>query len=170
MLKRLFVASAALVLVASVYASDRPATQPAAQQVTPPAAPAAATNDFPFVIAFEQGATQFELGDGITVTEVRGTSKDMQSGICRISGTYTLTSHPQATLATSVTARHSSEGRGPWNAAQQIKITKGHGTFTLYLPVSVDGWPHVSFYGPSSDFGGSYIGTGDAVLRRWWGS
>lgn len=94
----------------------------------------------------------------------------MQSGICRISGTYTLTSRDQATLAASITARDSADGWGPWNKAQTMAITKGHGTFTLYLPVSISGWPHVSFYGKWSDFGGSYIGTGDSVLRHWWGS
>jgi hypothetical protein len=110
------------------------------------------------------------LGDQITITDVRGTSADMRGGIYRISGTYTLVSREKATLAASVTARYAKDGTGPWNAAQTVTITKGTGTFTLLLPISVEGWPHVSFYGKSSDFGGSYIGTGEYVLRKWWGS
>jgi hypothetical protein len=164
MFKRICIASLALVLAASVYASDRPASQRSGQ------AAAAMHDDFPFTVAFEQGATKFERGDEIIVTDVRGTSSDMGSGICRISGTYTLASHDRATLAGSMTARNLADGRGRWNKAQTMTIAKGHGTFTLYLPVSVDGWPHISFYGESSDFGGSYIGTGDSVLRHWWGS
>jgi len=133
--------------------------------------PASPSHDaFPFRIAFERGAAKFEPGDQITITEVRGTSGDMQSGICRISGTYILASQDEATLAASVTARDPADGRGPWNRAQTMTITKGTGTFTLLLPISVDGWPHVSFYGKSSAFGGCYIGTGESVLRRWWGS
>jgi hypothetical protein len=165
MLRRIAAACVAVAFVASLYASDRSTTQPAGQ------APQKSNNDdFPYKIAFEQGATQFQPGDQITVTEVLGTGSDMQSGICRISGTYTLTSEDQATLAASITARDSADGVGPWNKAQTMNITKGHGTFTLYLPVSIAGWPHVSFYGKSDAFGGSYIGTGDAVLRHWWGS
>jgi hypothetical protein len=126
--------------------------------------------DFPYVVPFEQGAAKFESGDGITITEVRGTSPDMLGGIYRISGTYTLASHENATLAASVTAKKSEDGRGYWNKAQTTTITKGSGTFTLFLPMSIDGWPHISFYGKSSDFGGTYLGTGDSVLRKWWGS
>jgi hypothetical protein len=126
--------------------------------------------DFPFAIPFEQGASKFEPGDQIVIAEVRGTSPDMKSGICLISGRYRLFSHDWATLAASVTAREAAQGIGPWNSAQTITINKGQGTFSLMLPISVDGWPHVSFYGKSSDFGGTYFGTGESVLRRWWGS
>ncbi len=162
MLKRIIVACSALLLVAGVYASDRPATQPVVAE--------SKHDDFPFKIAFEQGAAKFETGDQITITEVRGTSADMQSGICRITGTYTLASRDKATLAASVTARNPEDGRGPWNKAQTVTVSKGQGSFTLYLPISVAGWPHVSFYGASDSFGGTYIGTGDSVLRKWWRS
>jgi hypothetical protein len=165
MLKRIFFPIFALSVVVAVYAGDQPSTQPAR-----PESNSSQHDDFPFAISFEQGATQFQSWDQITITEVRGTSSDMQSGICRISGTYTLASHDKATLAASVTARELADGSGPWNRAQTLTITRGHGNFTLMLPISVRGWPHVSFYGASSDFGGSYIGTGDSVLRHWWGS
>ena len=50
-------------------------------------------------------------------------------------------------------------------------MTKGSGTFTLFLPMSCEGWPHISFYPAESgsSFGGNYFGTGDSVLKRWWG-
>ena len=42
---------------------------------------------------------------------------------------------------------------------------------TLILPMSCRGWPHVSFYpaGGGESFGGNYFGTGDSVLKSWWG-
>lgn len=124
-------------------------------------------SDFPFAIAFVRGLSEFRPGDAITITDVRGTSSDMQSGICRITGTYTLASEDKATLAASVTARDSADGIGPWNKAQTMDIARGHGKFTLLLPISVSGWPHVSFYGKTNSFGGVYVGTGDSVLRHW---
>lgn len=38
--------------------------------------------------------------------------------------------------------------------------------------MSYRGWPHVSFYPADggSGFGGNYFGTGDSVLKKWWGS
>jgi len=52
-----------------------------------------------------------------------------------------------------------------------VPVEKGTGAFTLYLPTLCRGWPHVSFYPAEggSDFGGNYFGTGDFVLKRWWG-
>lgn len=54
---------------------------------------------------------------------------------------------------------------------QTTSVTKGEGTFTLYLPMTGDGFPHVSFYPAQGggDIGGTYFGTGDSVLKRWWG-
>lgn len=164
MLKRIAMCSFALLVTAVAFAGDRPATRPSDAQAN-----ASSQDDFPYVIAFEQGASKFELGDGIIITDVRGTSRDMQSGICRISGTYTLTSRDEATLAASVTAQRLADASGPWNSAQTMTIKKGHGTFTLMLPVNVRGWPHVSFYGKTADFGGTYVGSSDSVLRKWWG-
>jgi hypothetical protein len=58
------------------------------------------TSEFPFVVKFEQGATQFSAGDNITITEVRGTAETFEPGnIYWIRGTYKLGSHDQAMLA-----------------------------------------------------------------------
>ena len=162
MLNRIAISFISLLSLAAVYADEQPLAQPAETQAKLPR-----QDDFPFTIGFERGLTEFESGDQITITDVSGTSDDMESGICRITGTYTLKSQDEATLAASVTARNRADGRGHWNKAQTMKITKGHGSFTLLLPVNVSGWPHVSFYGKTSSFGGVYIGTGESVLRHW---
>jgi beta-lactamase regulating signal transducer with metallopeptidase domain len=110
--------------------------------------PAASSGDlFRFDVPFKLGTRQFLDGDSITITRVKGTNPDMEGGICCISGTYILASHDKATLAASVTASDAKDGVGPWNSSQTFEIQKGKGEFTLLLPISIRGWPHVSFYG-----------------------
>jgi len=55
--------------------------------------------------------------------------------------------------------------RDHWVRAVELIVS------TVY-PMSCRGWPHVSFYpaDDGGDFGGNYFGTGDSVLKRWWGS
>jgi hypothetical protein len=142
--------------------SGRVSTIAPLAQATPE--PAGVDEIFKFDIPFQRGATQFLPGDQITITRVTGTSADMQSGVCRITGSYRLWSHDRATIAASITAAESKDAVGPWNAAQTMTLQKGTGTFTVLLPVSIQGWPHVSFYDGSS-FGGIYLGTGDWVLE-----
>jgi hypothetical protein len=75
-------------------------------------------------------------------------------------------------LAAYTTARNAAEGTSRSFVPQSTIVTKGNGAFTLFLPMSCEGWPHVSFYPADGgeDFGGSYFGTDDSVLRRWWGT
>jgi hypothetical protein len=89
-----------------------------------------------------------------------------------VKGTYALTSHDQATLAAYITATDAENGTGESQATQTTVLNKGHGTFTLVLPMSCRGMPHVSFYSAAEhgSFGGNYFGTGDSVLKKWWGS
>ena len=137
------------------------------------AATAAESISFPDVVPIEQGATRFLDGDRISITEVRGTSEAITPGnIYCIKGTYTLASHEQAVLAAYVTAMNAGEGRSGTLKVQKITVNKGEGTFSLFLPVTIRGWPHVSFYPVEGgeDFGGNYFGTGDFVLKQWWGS
>jgi len=129
--------------------------------------------EFPYAVPFEQGATRFLSGDEINILEVRGTADTFApNNTYRIKGTYTLASHDRATLAAYITAMDAKNGKGASLEVQRTVVNHGKGTFTLVLPMSCRGWPHVSFYpaGGGSDFGGSYFGTGDSVLRRWWGS
>jgi hypothetical protein len=133
----------------------------------------AASSEFPYVLKFEQGATRFLRADKITIVEVRGTADTFTPGnIYWIKGTYTLASHDRAMLAAFTTAMDAENGKGGYLKVQTADVKEGNGTFTLFLPMSCRGWPHVSFYpaGGGGDFGGSYFGTGDSVLKRWWGT
>ena len=133
--------------------------------------------DFPYSVRFQQGATRLPAGDKIVITEVKGTAETMAPGnIYLVRGTYKLTSHERASLSVFTTAKYV-VGPGEFvmgsNAlkVQTTSVTKGEGTFTLYLPMTGDGFPHVSFYPAQGggDIGGTYFGTGDSVLKRWWG-
>jgi RNA polymerase sigma factor (sigma-70 family) len=131
------------------------------------------TSEFPFSLRFEQGATRFLEGDKITILEVRGTADTIAPGnIYWIKGTYTLGSHNRAMLAAFTTAMKKEDGYAPYLKVQSATVDRGSGTFTLFLPMNSKGWPHVSFYPADggSDFGGNYFGTGDSVLKEWWGS
>ena len=136
-------------------------------------ATAPATSEFPYSLKFEQGATRFKDGDKITILEVRGTADTFTPGnIYWIKGTYTLASHDRATLAAYTTAMDAENATGASFKVQTTVVDRGNGSFTLFLPMSCRGWPHVSFYPADGgeDFGGNYFGTGDSVLKRWWGS
>jgi hypothetical protein len=131
------------------------------------------TSEFPHVLKFEQGATKFLNGDKITIVEVRGTADTFTPGnIYWIRGTYTLASHDRATVAAYTTAMDAANGTNTPFTVQSTVLNKGDGTFTLFLPMSYRGWPHVSFYPADGGegFGGNYFGTGDSVLKKWWGS
>jgi hypothetical protein len=141
------------------------------QQSGKPDAPT--TSEFPCALKFEQGATRFADGDKITILEVRGTADTFTPGnIYWIKGTYKLASHERATLAAYTTAMDLKNGTGYSFDVQTTVVEQGDGTFTLFLPMSCRGWPHISFYpaGGGGDFGGNYFGTGESVLKRWWGS
>ena len=131
-----------------------------------------ATSEFPFVVQFEQGATRFEPGDEITIEEVRGTAETFVPGnIYWIKGTYKLASHDSAGLSAYTTAMEAKDAISTPFKVQSVRVDRGSGTFTLFLPMSCRGWPHISFYPieRGESFSGNYFGTGDSVLRRWWG-
>ena len=130
-----------------------------------------ALREFPYTVKFEQGATRFLKGDDITILEIRGTAREFTAGnIYWIKGTYTLTSHDRATLAAFTTAKEAADGNSRFLKVQTAVVTRGHGTFTVFLPMGCRGWPHVSFYPADGGevFGGNYFGTGDSVLKQWW--
>jgi beta-lactamase regulating signal transducer with metallopeptidase domain len=129
-------------------------------------------SDFPYIVRFQQGATRLPAGDKIVITEVKGTAETMTPGnIYLVRGTYKLASHDRASLSAFTTAMDSANGFGSTLKVQTALVKKGEGTFTLYLPMSCRGWPHVSFYPAEGggDIGGTYFGTGDSVLKKWWG-
>jgi len=101
--------------VDSVGADLRPA---AMQRPTPlPSLPQAPVSQLTHNVSFQTGQTQFQGGDSITITEVRGTSDTIQvGGTYQVKGTYHLASHDQATLALSVTAIRPEDAYGDWAA------------------------------------------------------
>ena len=127
----------------------------------------------PYVVSFEQGATRFVDGDKITIAEVRGTAPTFTPGnIYWVKGTYVLSSHDKAQLSAYVTATESGKGTAADNFhVRSTVVNRGSGSFALFLLMSCRGWPHVSFYPADGggDFGGNYFGTGDSVLKQWWG-
>jgi hypothetical protein len=134
----------------------------------PPAQPGTPPNSFPDVVQFVIGGTHFLPGDEILIQEVRGTASTLQPGNWyQISGIYSLASHPQATLATFVTATGSANGESNVASVQTKAIGGGTGKFVLVLPMLYPGDPHVSFYpaGGGESFGSAYFGTGDNILQ-----
>jgi hypothetical protein len=120
-------------------------------------------------VKFEVGKTEFAKGDGITITDVRGTSPTFGRGNTYVvTGRYTLASVDSARLAVYVTASDPKEAWGPSAAGQTVNVGRGSGTFTLVLPMAGSGWPHASFYnaGGGGSLGGTYFGTGPTVMRR----
>jgi hypothetical protein len=131
------------------------------------------TSDFPYTIRFEQGVSRFVDGDTIAISEVRGTAQTFEPGnIYRIKGTYTLASHDRAQLSAFTTAKEAKDGTGPVWKVQTTTVNRGKGTFELFFPMKVRGWPHLSFYPAgkaAGSFGDIYFGMGDSVLKEWWG-
>jgi beta-lactamase regulating signal transducer with metallopeptidase domain len=128
---------------------------------------------FPHEVQFEKGAAKFLEGDAISIDEVRGTAKTFEPGNQYwIKGTYKLHSHDRAQISAFTTARDAADGTGPIQSIQTKQVSGGDKAFTLILPMSCRGWPHISFYPADNggDFGGIYFGTGDSVLKEWWGS
>jgi beta-lactamase regulating signal transducer with metallopeptidase domain len=167
---------AALVLPSFVQTTNTAARAGSTDEGQPTAAQkpdTATSSEFPYVLKIEQGATRFLDGDKITIVEVRGTAETFTPGhIYWIKGTYTLASHDRAMVSAYTTAMDAANGTNVPLKVQSTVVNKGNGTFTLFLPMSYRGWPHVSFYpaGGGGDFGGNYFGTGDLVLKQWWGS
>jgi beta-lactamase regulating signal transducer with metallopeptidase domain len=171
-----------------------------APAATVPMPDSTARSEFPYVLHFEQGATRFLDGDDITIVEVRGTADTFTPGnIYWIKGTYSLASCDRAILLASITVTDwfeitsfpldltvSSDHVIPGEATdgvpghatgaelkvQRQTVDRGRGTFTLFLPMTHKGLPHVSFYPVETGegFGGNYFGTGESVLKHWWDS
>jgi hypothetical protein len=123
-------------------------------------------HDLPYVVKYELGATSFLDGDDITITEVRGTADTVALGnIYCVKGTYKLASREKASLTANVTVHKAADDGGPSLQVQNVNVNKGEGTFTLYLPIYVDGCPHVSFYSETQSTGGVYFGTGNTLYQ-----
>lgn len=126
------------------------------------------TSEFPCAVRFEQGTIRFLDGDQITLIEVRGTAETFSPGnLYWIKGKYTLASHERAMLYADITAADAKDSSRAPLRVQATTVNRGDGTFTLFLPMTCRGWPHVSFYPADGGegFGGNYFGTGDSVFK-----
>ena len=127
------------------------------------------SHPLPDEVRFEQGVTHFANGDQIKILEVSGTSDTFAPGnIYCIKGRYTLASRDRAMIAAYTTASDAENGKSASLKVQSTVVDRGSGSFSLYLPMSYRGWPHVSFYPADGGdgFGGTYFGTGDSVLKE----
>jgi hypothetical protein len=114
----------------------------------------AATVDprFPFTVPVDQGATCFQGGDQILITEVRGTANELRPGNrYQIKGQYRLVSHPEASLTAGVVAPNGSAAI--LSNQQSMTVQKGIGQFTLVLPYVGEGQPRITF---TTDAGESF--------------
>ncbi|HWB11893.1 MAG TPA: hypothetical protein VG826_21865 [Pirellulales bacterium] len=173
--RSMFVLALLALVVLPAFVQSAKTEARAASNEEAPATPAQEpdASEFPHVVKFEQGATRFLDGDNISILEIRGTAETFTPGNRYwIRGEYTLKSHDGAMVAAYTTAMDAENGRSASLRIQSTVVDKGSGTFTLILPMGYRGWPHVSFYpaGGGDGFGGNYFGTGDSVLKRWWGS
>lgn len=155
-------------LAAVVALSGAPRDKALAAGDQPPTVAA----QFPHFVSVEPGAMHFQAGDKIEISEVRGTAETFKPGhIYWIRGSYRLGSHDRATIAAYVTAADLENASSRSMTVQSTVVDKGSGEFTLFLPMTCRGWPHVSFYPTEGGegFGASYFGTGDSVLKNgWW--
>ena len=119
---------------------------------------AGADAEFPYLILVDQGATEFDTGDTIVITTLRGKRQHLEpGGRYRIEGTYTLASAPSADLCWFTTSRGPS-GPTPIYPDEHTVISSGSGNFSLIKTLSDDGWSHLSFYVDQSSHGGVYFG------------
>jgi len=128
-----------------------------------------AESEFPYVIQFELGATEFGTGDGIVITSVRGNRRHLESGgRYLVEGSYTLASADNADLALHATSRGPS-GPSPIMPDQQVGISRGSGHIHLKKTLRDDGWLHISFYVNGHSHGGIYFGekgVEKSILRK----
>jgi signal peptidase I len=106
--------------------------------------------------AFSIGRSFFPLGDSIEITSVTRSSDRMV-----VKGHYSLVSHDGAMLALYVTSTNGTSSTNqslPEDAAQQKRISKGHGDFELTHSHLFPGLPHVAMYADGHNFADQYFG------------
>jgi len=115
---------------------------------------------FPQLVTFAPHDIKFQPGDNITITEVRSDISTIAlDHAYQIKGTYTLVSHDTAMLAAYISAASPEDAIGRPQACQSTTITRGHHDFTLILPITCEGFPHVSAYADGGSFDSYYFGS-----------
>jgi len=123
---------------------------------------------FPHRIAFETRSAQRSDADTLEITELRGTRPQIErGGEYVLRGKYRLGSFEKGRV---VFYETDGEGPGVYGVdvdLQQLRITKGEGTFELLHAMPVKGWFHVELEGEKGN--GSivicniYFGSGDLL-------
>jgi hypothetical protein len=120
----------------------------------PPAAPGA-SKKVPFAI----GPSQFLPGDKIEIEEVWSANGSLAKGdTVRVKGTYTLASHPTASLAFYITSSGRSKGSEPDTSVTR-HVQAGKVAFDMERTLSSEGHMHLGFYDTHSCVGTVYFGT-----------
>jgi hypothetical protein len=123
--------------------------------------------DFPRVVQYQLGDSEFAPGDNITIQELRGTTDDIRPGgtYC-VTGAYTLNSQDEADLSFFATTTNKTSS--PIDTQQTVHVIKGTGAFRLIKKVTDEGYLHLTFYSHATGqgFGGVYFGQGRWVLRH----
>ena len=118
-------------------------------------------------VPFELGAQDFPGGDRIQIDRVLGDRGAWIAGMpVVVEGHYERRSRPAGVLFFGVT-NSGAQGATETTPGQQKLVERGSGTFTLWLTMPPQGWPHITFYDPQAGgpFGGVYFGSGDNVLH-----
>jgi hypothetical protein len=123
--------------------------------------------DFPDVLQYEPGDSEFVPGDSITIQGLSGTADAIRPGgtYC-VTGTYTLNSQDEADL--SFFATTTNKAPTPVDPEQTVHVMKGTASFRLIKKMTEEGYLHLTFYSRATGqgFGGVYFGQGQWVLRH----
>ncbi|MGA3067612.1 MAG: hypothetical protein ABSF29_12280 [Tepidisphaeraceae bacterium] len=131
------------------------------------AGPATAPSDSIQDIQFQRGRCDFEGGDTILITSVRGPGDSISPGSTyEVQGTYILSSHDDARLVAGVTPM-GGDNIDTSGKNQSTVVDKGMGKFDLMLAVPVKGYPYLGFSTADDNvsFGQLYFGTTGTVLQ-----
>jgi hypothetical protein len=130
-----------------------------------------ASPDFSHVLPFKVGSIDFDAGDSITITQIHGTTDTIiPGGTYKLTGTYHMVSHDQAMLSGYVTATNEDSAHsipGTYLRQDQI-VNRGDGDFTIIIPFTCKGSPHLSFYPTAggSSFVSVYFGNADSAKKQ----
>jgi len=157
-------------LLEQQVATVRPAPARIAQNTTPASSSCTHVFDdsvprgtaFPYVVHFDLGAADLNGGNGLVVTEIRGTKPRFElGGMYVVRGRYTLASVGEAVVGFHLTAVRPGDGCTNGNGRDEQRVARGAGTFELAMRFTYVGRPRVTFYAHGQSEGGVYFGGGE---------
>jgi len=141
---------------------SRPASKSSAGPPPEQGAQTAGAREPLSIVNVVPGATFFQPGDLLQITEVRASSPALKAGdTVVVHGRYKLATATAAKISFFCTAVATGSGRSRVMPEQQMSVTQGEGAFVLTQVVPYDGFLHVTFYRQpgGTPFGGTYFGT-----------